>query len=156
MDQETRDKIRDIIGPILQDLGLEEVDLTYRREGPRMVLRLLADRPKGGITVDECSLLNHKIGAQLDEADIIGERFFLEVCSPGLDRPLQTPEDFARNIGSRVKVTIPNPEDPDKKESVVGTIKDVSDDVVEIDTLEGELRSIALVNIVKAKLKVKF
>ena len=149
------ERARELIVNLLEAKKVDLVQLTYRREGGRMVLRLLADRPKGGITISECSMLSAKISALLDESDLIGGRFFLEVCSPGLDRPLKTPDDFTRNIGRRVKVTIPNPEDPQKKVSVVGAIKGVDEDAVEIDTEEEAAQSIRLKQIIKAKLIVR-
>jgi len=55
-----------------------------------MVLRIMADHPHGGITMDECSRLNLEIGDILEEGNVIQSHYILEVCSPGLDRPLRT------------------------------------------------------------------
>jgi ribosome maturation factor RimP len=96
------------LGAVIQDYlkaqGLELVDLIYRYEGRDLFLRVLADRPEGGITMDECSRVNDDLGKILDEKDLITEHYILEVSSPGLDRPLVTQADFARCLKRKIRV----------------------------------------------------
>ena len=87
----------------LQSLGFVLVDIIYRYEESDLFLRILADRPLGGINMDECARLNREIGSLLDEKEIIQSRYVLEVSSPGLDRPLKTKEDFTRFINREVR-----------------------------------------------------
>lgn len=84
-------------------LGLELVDVEYRREGGGWVLRVLIDKP-GGVTLDDCQAVSEVLGEKLDEADPIPNRYNLEVSSPGIERPLKRPADFERFAGRRVQV----------------------------------------------------
>ena len=102
------ESLRKIISEILEVRGAEMIDLIYRREGPKYVLRILADTP-GGISLNECAELNRLIGEVLEERNLIQESYLLEVCSPGLDRPLLTPRDFKRIIGKPVRLLFKRP-----------------------------------------------
>lgn len=84
-------------------LGLEVVDVEYRREGGGWVLRVFIDKP-GGVTLDDCQAVSHALGQRLDEADPIPNRYSLEVSSPGIERPLKRPADFERFAGLRVQI----------------------------------------------------
>jgi len=106
------DEIQRILVPILADLGLEEVDLEYLREGREMVLRIFIDKP-GGVTLDDCAELSREFGAVLEIEDLIHAAYRLEVSSPGLDRPLKRPEDYRRFAGERIKLKTLEQLDPD-------------------------------------------
>ena len=95
--------IERLLGPVVEDLGFDLVDLQLRSEAGRLVLRLLVDRP-GGITLDECARLSREVGPHLEVADLIPRRYVLEVSSPGVFRALKRPEDFERFRGERVEV----------------------------------------------------
>jgi len=82
--------------------NVEFVDLIYRYEGNRLVLRVLVDRLQGGITLGECALFNRQLKGLLEEKNIIDGDYVLEVCSPGLDRNLKTQKDFLRCINKEV------------------------------------------------------
>lgn len=97
-------KIQDLFTAFLAQRGFELIDLTYRFENGRNILRLLVDRPAGGITLDECAGLNRELGQMLEETNLIPEHYYLELNSPGLDRPLTQERDFARNMGKEIKV----------------------------------------------------
>lgn len=104
MDRESLiNELRKILGDYLEEAGFQLVDLIYRYEGGDLFLRILADRPSGGITIDECSRLNREISAILDEKGLPEQRYILEVSSPGLDRPLKTKSDFMRCINKRAR-----------------------------------------------------
>ena len=107
--QEIANELKNIIGNYLKNKGLDLVDLIYRYEGRDLFLRILADRPEGGITIEECASLNNEISEILDERDISRERYILEVSSPGLDRPLKTKNDFLRCMDKRVKFFLAEP-----------------------------------------------
>ncbi len=89
--------------PLARSLGLDVVEIEWIREHGRQILRVTIDKP-GGITHDDCQALSRQLDASLDEADLIGEAYHLEVSSPGAERPLKTPEDFRRFAGRRVLV----------------------------------------------------
>ena len=90
--------------------GVELVDVEYRRAGNRSVLTFVVDKA-GGVTLDDCAEVNRRIGHYLDgETETAGPSgflqgaYFLEVNSPGLDRPLRAPKDFERAKGGAVRV----------------------------------------------------
>jgi len=102
-------ELKQIIKEFLESEGLELVDLIYRHEGRDLFLRVLADKPEGGITLDECARLNYEISLILDEKNILNERYILEVFSPGLDRPLSTRNDFTRCKNKKAKFFLNEP-----------------------------------------------
>lgn len=101
--EQLANEIKGLVSDIFQREGIELVDLSYRRRKEGMVLTFLVDKPDG-ITLEECSWLNHEIDQLLDKSGIMSERYLLEVSSPGLDRPLRTREDFIRAIGKPVRI----------------------------------------------------
>ena len=96
-------QLKIILEDYLKSLNLILVDIIYRYEGRDLVLRILTDKLTGGITLDECAILNRDIGGLLDEKDIIQGRYILEVSSPGLDRPLKTKDDFLLALNKKAK-----------------------------------------------------
>jgi ribosome maturation factor RimP len=83
----------------------ELVNLTYRVESGRKVLRVMIDK-KGGVTLDDCSNVSRAFEKILDERDIVKEQYVLEVSSPGVDRPLVKLADFERFKENEVKITL--------------------------------------------------
>jgi ribosome maturation factor RimP len=106
------DDIRRLLDPVLADLGLELVELEFKREGRDWCLRLFIDKP-GGVTLDDCAALSREFGSVLEIEDLIETSYRLEVSSPGIDRPLHRPEDYRRFAGERVKVKTIDRMDPD-------------------------------------------
>ncbi len=96
-------ELRLLLKDYLGSLNFVFVDIICRYEGSDLVVRVLADRPEGGINLDECAGLNRDIGRLFDEKDIIRERYILEVSSPGLDRSLKTKDDFSRLLNKKAK-----------------------------------------------------
>lgn len=146
-------RVRALIEPLLAARRVELVELTYRREGPRHVLRLLVDTA-AGVTVEELSRLNQAIGALLDEHEALGERYLLEVCSPGLDRPLKTTRDFERVIGRRVWMVIREP--IQGVGELVGMVVSVGDEIVTMQLDHGATVRVPLSNVLKAAQEIAF
>jgi len=90
--------------PLVVAAGLELVDVQYRPEGGRTVLRLLIDRPDGGVTIDELARIAREFGHLLDAHDTVPGRYHLECSSPGVNRPLIKPDHYRRAVGQRVYV----------------------------------------------------
>lgn len=134
-EDETLSKIRALVEPLLSSRHVELVELTYRREGPQNVLRLLVDTAQG-ITVQQCSDLNLSIGALLEEYEVISDSYLLEVASPGLDRKLRNPRDFERIIGRRVRIQTREP--VEGKFEIVGAVASVGDALVTVTLDDGE------------------
>lgn len=96
------DSLTRMLKPVIEGMGYECVGIEYisgaRGSG---VLRIYIDTP-GGVTVDDCGVVSHQVSGVLDVEDPIRENFNLEVSSPGLDRPLFTPEHYERFCGNKV------------------------------------------------------
>jgi ribosome maturation factor RimP len=95
------DRVRDVVVPLLDQRRLELYDIELA--GP--VLRVVVDRA-GGLDLDALADATRAVSRALDEADPIAGRYTLEVTSPGLERPLRTPQHFARAVGESVKVKV--------------------------------------------------
>ncbi len=142
------EELKVIIEDYLKSQSLDLVDFIYRYEGRNLVLRILIDKPEGGISLDECAFHNQNINRILDEKNILQTMYILEVFSPGIDRPLKTKNDFLRCINRNVRIFLNEP--ISGKQEWEGQILRVEDDIVYID-VSGEELQIPLSKIVKAK-----
>ncbi|BDH61179.1 ribosome maturation factor RimP [Lysinibacillus sp. PLM2] len=96
--------IEEFVTPILDELNLELVDIEFVREGRNWFLRVYIDTPEGGIDIDQCALVSEKLSVVLDEKDPIEQNYYLEVSSPGAERPLKKDSDFQKAIGKFIHV----------------------------------------------------
>ncbi|OGX18229.1 MAG: hypothetical protein A3K83_03225 [Omnitrophica WOR_2 bacterium RBG_13_44_8b] len=142
------EQLRSIIEDYLGCENLDLVDIIYRYEGGSLFLRVLVDKPEGGISLDECAFINSRLSKILDEKDYIGQRYMLEVSSPGLDRPLISKNDFLRCSGREVKFFLT--EKINGKIELDGIIERVSEDSVFINTKPGAVE-IPILKVRKAK-----
>ena len=130
--------LENMLKDFLSAQAVELVELSCRREGRNLVVRLLVEKPEGGITIGECVRVNRRIGDLLEEKDIIRGSYVLEVNSPGLDRPLKTKQDFSCCLGRQVKFFLIEP--INGKIEMEGLISQVSQDWVEAQTAQGACR----------------
>ena len=145
------ERIREMAEPIVSGMGLELVDVEYRFESGRWVLRLYIDK-EGGVTLDDCTRVSRELGVVLDVEDPIPHSYNLEVSSPGLDRPLRRVSDFLRFKGRKVRVRCIEP--VGGRSNFTGTIEDVVDEGVVIRGGGGEEWTISISNIERAKLVI--
>lgn len=96
-------KLAKIIIPVIEDMGFELVRLRLQG-GNTHTLQIMAERPDGGIEVDECAKISNAISAVLDVEDPLVDSYVLEVGSPGIDRPLTRLKDFGTYEGYEAKV----------------------------------------------------
>ncbi len=106
------EQIEALIQPILDDLGLELVDIEYQRETHGWVLRFYLDKV-GGINLDNCAEASREFSAILDVENLIDTAYSLEVSSPGIERPLKKSKDFERFAGQLAKIKTLVSIDPD-------------------------------------------
>jgi ribosome maturation factor RimP len=125
-------RIWELAAPLAQTQGLEIIDIELRPEGSRggRVLRLYLDKD-GGPNMEELSQVSRELGALLDEHDIVEGAYTLEVSSPGINRPLKSPEHFKRFIGKRVRVR--TRELIQGRRSFLGPLLDVSTDRITVN-----------------------
>ena len=96
-------RLAGIITPVIEDLGFELVRVRLM-SGKTTTLQIMAERPEGGIEVDQCAEISTAVGATLDVEDPIIDEYTLEVSSPGIDRPLTRLKDFATFEGYEAKI----------------------------------------------------
>jgi ribosome maturation factor RimP len=96
------EEVAKIASPIVEELELELVDVEFVKEGRDWFLRVYIDTPNGSIDIDQCSQVSEKLSEELDRTDPIPQNYFLEVSSPGAERPLKKEEDFQKAIGQFV------------------------------------------------------
>lgn len=96
-------RLAEIITPVIEDLGFELVRLRLQG-GKTATLQIMADRPEGGINVDDCAEISTAVSATLDVEDPLEEAYHLEVSSPGIDRPLTRLKDFATFEGYEARL----------------------------------------------------
>ncbi|MFH1441241.1 MAG: ribosome maturation factor RimP [Candidatus Omnitrophota bacterium] len=140
MDYKTStEELKKIVMPSLEEEGLELIELNFVRTGDTSLVRLLVDKKEGGINLGDCARLNQKIGAVLENNEILQGRFILEVFSPGLDRPLKTKGDFLRCINKNKNVKFFLREQINGKIEQEGVVIDVQDEAVVIENKDGNL-----------------
>lgn len=145
------ESVRRIAGPLAAQEGLELIEVEIGGAGGRQTLRLFIDKaggvslaaqgaPGGGasggasVTLENCSSLSHAVSAALDVEDPIAGAYDLEVSSPGLDRPLRTPEHFEKFKGSKVRVKTFGPvAECENRKTFVGQLLGFAEDKVLVD-----------------------
>ncbi|MDF0725148.1 ribosome maturation factor RimP [Cytobacillus sp. S13-E01] len=113
MSKKVTQTVEDLVIPILEELGLELVDVEYSKEGKNWFLRVFIDKEKG-IDIEECGIVSEKLSEKLDEIDPIPYNYFLEVSSPGAERPLKKEADFLKALGKQVHLKTYEPIDGEK------------------------------------------
>lgn len=96
--------VEQLLVPILEREQLELVDIEYKKEGKHRFLRIFVDKA-GGVDITDCERVSEQLSKRLDEEDPIQDPYFLEVSSPGAERPLKRERDFEWAVGKNVRVT---------------------------------------------------
>jgi ribosome maturation factor RimP len=107
-------RLAEIITPVIEDLGYELVRVRLQG-GKTATLQIMADRPEGGINVDDCAQISTAVSATLDVEDPIEDNYHLEVSSPGIDRPLTRLKDFGTFEGYEARLDLNQAIDGRKK-----------------------------------------
>ena len=107
------ERVYSLIKETVENEGVILWDVRFLKEGASWYLRVFIDK-EGGISIDDCSRVSHAIDPVIDEADPIDKSYYLEVCSPGLNRELKEPYHFEAFVGSEVLLTLYKAEDGSK------------------------------------------
>ncbi|NLP00257.1 MAG: ribosome maturation factor RimP [Clostridiaceae bacterium] len=97
--------VKEIALPLISEAGCELVDVEYVKEGSSWFLRVYIDKPEG-VSLEDCENVSRPLNKKIDELDPISHEFYLEVSSPGIERPLKKPEDFVKAIGSIIEIRL--------------------------------------------------
>lgn len=127
-------RLAGIVSPVIEDLGYELVRLRYMG-GKKPTLQIMADKPDGGIEVDDCAKISRELSAVLDVEDPIADEYALEVSSPGIDRPLTRLKDFEVWAGFEAKIE--TSELIDGRKRFRGVLQGVEGDEILIEIQEG-------------------
>ncbi|AOH54323.1 ribosome maturation factor RimP [Peribacillus muralis] len=103
MSKKVTEVVEELALPILEELQLELVEVEYVKEGKSWFLRVYIDK-ETGVDIDDCGNVSEKLSEKLDEVDPIPQNYFLEVSSPGAERPLKKEKDFLNAIGKNVYI----------------------------------------------------
>lgn len=145
--------IEELVSPIVDDKGFEIVDIEYVKEAGEYYLRVFLDK-EGGISLNDCEAVSRELSEILGVKDPIKDNYFLEVSSPGLDRPLKKDKDFVRYQGRDVEIKLYKPLNGSKQfEGELVGLNEDKNIVVIIDDNEVEFnkKDVALV-----RLAIKF
>jgi len=129
-------RMAEIITPVIEDLGYELVRVRLMG-GKTHTLQIMAERPAGGIEVDDCAKISTAVSAVLDVEDPITEQYTLEVSSPGIDRPLTRLKDFEAFEGYEAKIE--TSEMIDGRKRFKGMLAGVENNEVLINVEEGTI-----------------
>ncbi|CDO02197.1 Ribosome maturation factor RimP [Oceanobacillus picturae] len=146
----------ELLRPILEPKNLELVDVEYVKEGKNWFLRVYIDKP-GGVDITECGEVSEELSEKLDNTDPIKEAYFLEVSSPGVERPLKTQEDFKNNVNNNIFVKLYEPIEGEKEYE--GILKSFDNDLLTIEYKEKTRKKqveLPYDKIAKARLAVMF
>ena len=105
--------VETLVTPIVNEIGLELVDIEYVKEGREWFLRVYIDKDNG-VDIEDCGIVSEKLSEKLDAIDPIPHNYFLEVSSPGAERPLKKDKDFEKSIGKNVFIKTYEPIDGEK------------------------------------------
>ncbi|MCD5410418.1 MAG: ribosome maturation factor RimP [Clostridiales bacterium] len=145
--------VEEIVKPITDDENIELVDVEFKKEGPIRYLRVFIDK-EGGISLDDCQLVSKQISAKLDELDSIEESYFLEVSSPGLDRPLKKESDFIKYEGKIVELKLYKPIEGSKR--IEGELIGLFDGKISIKFEDDKVLEIEKEQVALTRLAIKF
>lgn len=110
MSAQIKSTVEELVRPFIEENGFELVDVEFIKEGGNWFLRVYVDKD-GGIDIDDCGRVSEYLSAKLDEKDPIEQAYFLEVSSPGAERPLKKVQDYHKAVGEHVFVTTYEPID---------------------------------------------
>ncbi len=156
MAHKVAEQTEELVQPILDELSLELVDVVFEKEGPNWFLRVYIDK-EGGVDIEECGQVSEQLSTKLDEADPVTDAYFLEVSSPGVERPLKQENDFASNIGKHVYIKLYEPIAGEKE--FTGELIDFKEGYASIrykDKAKKKVVEIPFKKIAKARLAVTF
>ncbi|GBE06634.1 MAG TPA: ribosome maturation factor RimP [Nitrospirae bacterium] len=145
-------KVRELIGPVAGDVGVELYDVELKKAGRKFLLRVFIEK-EGGVTVGDCERVSRGVAAVLDVEDPMPYSYTLEVSSPGLDRALRKPADFRKFTGKTARVVTTSP--IENQTFFIGEIIDAGDNGIVLLLPKDKEVKIPYEHISRARLEVK-
>ena len=128
-------KIEKIVLPVLKEMELELVDIEYLQEGGYWYVRIYIEKLDGDVSLDDCAKVSMAVEDDIDK--LIDKKFFLEISSPGVERPLKREKDYIRFTGSKIKVSLKHK--INEKKNFEGILSKFENDTVFLMTDDEEL-----------------
>ena len=130
------ERVYSLIKETVESQGVELWDVRFVKEGASWYLRVFIDKSEG-ISIDDCTNVSHAIDPVIDEADPIDVSYYLEVCSPGIERELTRKEHFGKMLGRKIKVRLYKA--IDGKKEFEGILKNADENII-LETENGEAK----------------
>jgi len=143
-------RLAGLVGPTIEGLGYELVRIRLMG-GKTRILQIMADRPEGGIEVEDCARISTLDALEEAGEVLIADAYRLEVSSPGIDRPLTRPKDYANWAGHEARINLTVPVEGNRK-SLQGELVGLEGDVVTLEDKKSGRVSFPLSDIHSAKL----
>ena len=154
MSKKVEESVMQLVAPAAAQLGYTVVDVEYvKKRGEDSELVIYIDK-EGGVDLDDCETCSMAIDPLIDAADPIEEPYILCVSSPGIDRPLKRPEDFARHLNEKVDVKLYEKR-AGKKEWTV-TLRGYDEKAISLETEKGEAWELELAKIAQIRPHIDF
>jgi ribosome maturation factor RimP len=152
------DVVKEAVLPVVDERNFELVDVEFLKEGKNWFLRIYIDKP-GGIDIEECAWVSERVSDIMDQMDPdpIPQAYFLEVSSPGAERPLKTDKDLQNDVGGYVNLSYYQAIDGEKSHE--GTLLEVTEDSVKLEIkIKTRVKTIEIPRekIAKARLAIQF
>lgn len=152
--QTVAEKVREIAERVGASEGIEIVEVQLLGGGKQRLLRIFIDKPEG-VTHGDCETISQNVGTILDIEDVIpGDRYTLEVSSPGVERKLSKPRDYERFTGQKIKVTLREPVENQRRWE--GTLAAFEGTKVTLESAPGRTIQFDLDQVEKANLKFEW
>jgi len=142
-----------LLGPTVEAMGCRIWGIEYMGHGRRATLRIYIDSADG-VTIDDCERVSKQVSGVLDVEDPLGAAYVLEVSSPGLDRVLFKPEQYAESIGEQIDVRLSYPLDGRRR--FVGRLNSLEGDEIAVQIDAEEEVVIPLESIQRARVVPQF
>lgn len=142
------ERVYELIKDAVAAEGVELWDVRFLKEGASWYLRVFIDKPEG-ISIEDCTNVSHAIDPIIDEADPIDVSYYLEVCSPGIERELTRRRHYEESVGKTVRLKLYKA--CDGKKELTGTLENVGEDSITLnagtDALTVEFKNISKANL---------
>lgn len=153
-EKEALEKIKEIVRPVIEKDNLEFVNIELKIECRRRVLKIFIDK-ENGVNVEDCAKISRIINSLSEIDDLITGSYYLEVSSPGLDRPLFGEPDYKKFEGRLVKIKTSRALDGQK--NIIGYLRGCKEqNIILEEKHSGKIIEVGLDNIARAKLEPEF
>ncbi len=158
MENKVINTVKPYIEEIVTSNNLHLYDLEFVKEDGMWFLRVSIEKDDGTMDFETAEVISNLVSAKLDELDPIEHEYVLDVCSPGIERPIRNKEEFVSNLNNYITVYLKE-EDENQKDSYTGDLVEVNEETITMsykDKTRSKKITIAFENIEKAHIAIKF